>query len=99
MPGTLVSHADLLSGWPSFAHTADAACAALVSHSRTVPSALPAATTWPEGENATEYTCPFGPVMVATRDGCAGTARFHSQTVPSVTPAARVLPSGLKATE
>jgi hypothetical protein len=53
----------------------------------------------PDAEKATEYTCPFGPWMVAIRDGCAGTARFHSQTVPSVTPAASVLPSGLNVTE
>ena len=47
--------------------------------------------------NATEYTCPAGPVRVANTDGLAGSDRFHSQTEPSVTPPASVLPSGLNA--
>ena len=52
-----LSHSSLVSGSPASAHTAASAVAALVSQSRTVPSALPAATTPPEGEKATEYTC------------------------------------------
>ena len=69
-----------------------------MSHRCTVPSLLAAARVRPDGANATEKTCPCGPVRVAISAGWAGSARFHIQTVPSVTPAARVVPSGLNAT-
>ena len=86
-----------MSGWPRLAQTCDSAAPGLTSHRWTVPSSLDAASWPPDGANATEYTCPAGPVRVAISDGLAGAVTRHSQTVPSVTPAASVVPSGLNA--
>ena len=54
-----------VSGLPS-----GAGCAGSVTfHSRTVSSALPAASVVPSGLNATEYTVLAGPVSVPSRTG------------------------------
>jgi hypothetical protein len=42
-----LAHSSRVSGWPASAQTAAAAATGLVSHSRTVPSSPPAATTRP----------------------------------------------------
>ena len=68
--------------------------------SRTVSSALPAASVLPSGLNATDCTYPAAPVSgLPSGAGCAGSARSHNRTVSSALPAASVLPSGLNATE
>ena len=69
-------------------------------HSRTVSSALPAASVFPSGLNATDCTYPFAPVSGLPNGlGEAGSVTFHSRTVSSALPAASVFPSGLNATE
>ena len=75
-----------------------AASARLVTfHSLMLSSpALPAASVFPSGLNATALTVPVSPVR-----GCpiamawAGSVTFHSRTAPSLLAAARVCPSGL----
>jgi hypothetical protein len=93
------AHSVLVSGWPDVAHTARCAVRRLVSQSRTVPSLLAAARVWPARLNATEYTCPAGPVSVAINVGRAGLRMFQSQMVPSVAPAASMAELELNATE
>jgi hypothetical protein len=64
-------------------------------HSRTDPSALPVARSWPSGENASVQTQSVCPLSVASSWSTSG---FHSRTMPSMPPEARVFPSGEKAT-
>ena len=71
-----------------------------MSHSRTVSSALPAASMVPSGLNATDSTYPAAPVSGRPSGlGEAGSAMSHSRTVSSALPAASIVPSGLNATE
>ena len=84
-----------VSGLP----TGDGRAGSDTDHSRTVLSALPAASSWPDGLNATDSTYPAGPCSVACSTGASGLATFHSRTVPSALPAASRRPSGLNATE
>ena len=65
-----------------------------VSHSRTVPSSPPLATSWPSAESATPQTAPVWPCKVASGRPLAAS---HSRTVPSSPPLATSRPSALRA--
>ncbi len=67
-----------------------------VSHSWTLPSALPAATSAPSGLNATAASG-LASELIGGPVSC-WVAVSHSRTFPSVPPVATVLPSGLNAT-
>lgn len=63
---------------------------------------MPAASSSPEGLNATDCTCAPVPGTVSglpNGTGCIGSPTFHSRTVPSALPAASSSPEGLNATE
>ena len=69
-----------------------------IVHSRTVPSALPAASVVPAGLNASAYTVPAGPVSGwPSWTGRDGRATFHSCTASPAPATASTVPSGLNA--
>src|SRR5271169_5997566 len=73
---------------------------AATSHSQTLLSRLPAASTCPAGPNAIDVTMSAGPVSGLPSDtGLAGSATDHRRTVLSALPAASSCPDGLNATD